>query len=198
MLDASVVVNLNATGFADRILSAIPAEVFIPIAVERELKRGALKGHSDATDLAELLSRGLADVLKVPAAAQSEYVALVSGSAVGSLGDGEAATIASSYAMGAWAAIDERKARRVCGERYQRVKIASTVDILAHPDVMASMSKDENSAALLAALEVANMQVQEQHMDWVVSRIDPARIERCLSLPRQVREAHRTSKYKTG
>lgn len=198
VLDASVVVNLNATGFADRILSAIPERIYIPEPVVRELKRGALKGHSDATDLDELLSRGIVDVLKIPVSAQSEYILLVSGAAAGSLGDGEAATIASAFATNAWAAIDERKARRICSERYQEVKVASTVDLLAHPDVMNSMTHEEHSAGILAALEVANMQVQNEHMEWVVSRIDPARIERCLSLPRHIREGHNFGTTRTG
>lgn len=188
VLDASVVVNLNATGFADRVLDAIPAGVFIPDPVVRELQRGTKMGYSDATDLDALLAQGLADTLKVPVSAQSEYISLVSGSSTSSLGDGEAATIASAFAMRAWAGIDERKARRICSDRYKEVKVASTVDILAHTDVVASLSEDEFSSALLAALEVANMQVQKQHMDWVVRRIDPQRVINCLSLPRAIRE----------
>ena len=190
VLDASVVVNLNATGYADRVLDAIPAGVFIPDSVVKELQRGIKMGHSDATDLNELLSQGLADTLKVPTSAQSEYIALVSGSSSSSLGDGEAATIASAYVMRAWAGIDERKARRVCRDRYKSVKVASTLDILAHPDVLASFSEDEFSSALLAALEVANMQVQKEHMEWVLARIDRDRIAGCLSLPKSIRRAY--------
>ena len=193
VLDASVVVNLNATGFADRVLDAIPSGVFIPDPVVRELQRGIKMGHKDATDLDALLAQGLAETLKVPTSAQSEYISLVSGSSMGSLGDGEAATIASAFAMRAWAGIDERKARRICRDRYKGVKVASTVDILAHPDVLDALSEDEFSSALLAALEVANMQVQRQHMDWVVARIDPDRISNCLSRPRSVRNSIHTN-----
>lgn len=198
VLDASVVVNLNATGFADRVLDAIPAGVFIPDPVVRELQRGTKMGHSDATDLDALLAQGLADTITVPVSAQSDYIALVSGSATSSLGDGEAATIASAFAMRAWAGIDERKARRICSDRYKEVRVASTVDILAHPDVVGSLSDDEFSSALLAALEVANMQVQKQHMEWVVGRIDPDKIATCLSLPRAVRVSSPLKPSKVG
>lgn len=198
LLDASVVVNLNATGFAGRILEAIPTGVIIPAPVVTELRRGTPLGHSDATDLEELLAEGLAETMKVPVPAQSEYVALVSGSSANSLGDGEAATIASAYATGGWAAIDERKARRICVERYGEVKLASTVDLLSHPEVVDAFTGHELSAALLAALEVANMQVHEQHMEWVVSRIDPYRISNCMSLPRAVRLAHQHPASKAG
>lgn len=187
VLDTSVVVNLNATGFADRILDAIPAGVFIPDPVVRELQRGTKMGYSDATDLDTLLAQDLINTLKVPVSVQSEYISLVSGSSTSSLGDGEAATIASAFAMRAWAGIDERKARRICRESYKDVRVASTVDILAHPEVVGSLSDDEFSSALLAALEVANMQVQKHHMDWIVAHIDPDRLSGCLSLPRSVR-----------
>lgn len=189
LLDASVVVNLNATGFANRVLGAIPVSVLIPEPVVRELQRGTNMGYTDAVDLDELLSQGLATTLVVPELAQSEYITLVSGSTTCSLGDGEAATIASAFATGAWAAIDERKARRICSDRYKEVKVACTLDILTHPSILSELSEDEFSAALLAALEVAHMQVQKHHMDWVVARIGPDRISRCLSLPRSVRHA---------
>ena len=198
VLDASVVVNLNATGFAARVMEAIPIGVFIPDPVIRELNRGIQMGHNDATDLQALLEKGLVEPLKVPKLAQAEYVALASGSSATSLGDGEAATIAAAFSMGAWAGLDERKARRICSERYRTVNVASTVDVLSHPDVMMALSEDEFSAALLAALKVAHMNVQREHMDWVLSRIDPQRVESCVSLPRSIREIVRTRPSKVG
>ena len=189
VLDASVVVNLNATGFADRVLDAVPVEVFIPDPVVRELQRGIKMGHSDATDLNELLTKGVVNTLKVPMTVQAEYITLVSGSATSSLGDGEAATIASALATGAWASIDERKARKICATRYPSIKVASTVDILSHPNVVSSLTKTELSAAILAALEVAHMQVQKHQIDWVINQLPYDRIEKCVSLPISVRRA---------
>jgi len=198
VLDASVVVNLNATGFADRVLDAVPVGVFIPDPVVRELQRGIKMGHSDATDLNALLTKGLVKTLKVPVAAQTEYIALVSGSSTSSLGDGEAATIASAFATGAWASLDERKARKICAERYPSIKVASTVDILSHPNVVSSLTKTELSTALLAALEVAHMQVHKHQIDWVINQIPFDRIENCISLPRSVRRAAIKSTSKVG
>lgn len=198
VLDTSVVVNLNATGFADRILSAIPTKTFVPTPVLHELKRGIHMGYSDATDLRELLRQGLVETMNLPRHTESEYISLVSGSAASSLGDGEAATIVSARAHSAWAAIDERKARKICSEHYKELRIASTVDILAHPKVISAMTDFEFSTALLAALEVANMQVQKHHMDWVVAKIDPGRIGNCLSLPRVIREATQIRQSKSS
>jgi len=192
ILDASVVVNLNATGFADRILGAIPVDAFVPEPVLSELQRGISMGHSDAIDLEQLIEKGLANTLALPALAQSDYIALVSGSAANSLGDGEAATIVSASVTGSWAAIDERKARKICSDKFREVKVASTLDILTHPNVLSDLSEKEFSFALFAALEVAHMQVQKQHMNWVVARIGADRVSKCLSLPRSVRLANQS------
>lgn len=190
LLDASVIVNVNATGYADKILTALPMEVLVPKPVIKELKNGAARGHADATDLDDLLNRKI--VLEAPllGSAQSEFIALTAGASVSSLGDGEAATIACAHASGAWAAIDERKARRICEERYKPVTIVSTVDILAHGHVVGALTKDEMAKAVFAALEVANMHVHPHQVDWVTSWIDDEFLHLCTSLPRAVRERH--------
>ena len=188
LLDASVVVNLNATGYADRILSALPIDVLVPKPVIKELENGAQNGHQDATDLADLLDRRIVSEAKLVAGAQSEFIALTAGSAISTLGDGEAATIACAHATGAWAAIDERKAWRICRERYKPVTVVSTVDILAHGHVENALSHDEMSKAVLAALEVANMHVHPHHLNWVINWIDETMLHRCKSLPRAVRD----------
>lgn len=188
LLDASVVVNLNATGYAAKILTALPFEVLVPMPVIKELRNGASRGHADATDLADLLNRGIVFEAPFGGAAQREFIALTAGSAVSSLGDGEAATIACAYSSGAWAAIDERKARRICDERYKLITVVSTVDILAHDDVMSAMTQDEMTKAVFAALDVANMHVQPHHIDWVTGWIEDRFLHRCTSLPRSVRE----------
>ncbi|MEM9704440.1 MAG: hypothetical protein AAF850_00030 [Pseudomonadota bacterium] len=188
LLDASVVVNLNATGYSAQILSALPFKVLVPRPVIRELRNGAANGHADATDLDALIGQSIVQEAPVVGAAQGEFIALTSGASVSSLGDGEAATIACAFSSGAWAAIDERKARRICAERYQTVKVVSTVDILAYDSVGEVLTEDEMAKSVFAALEVANMHVHAQHLDWVVSWIDDVQLERCRSLPRSVRE----------
>jgi predicted nucleic acid-binding protein len=59
----------------------------------------------------------------------------VVGPAQTTLDDGEAATIAHAVALNGVALIDERKANRICTERFPELRIASTVDILVHPSV---------------------------------------------------------------
>ena len=194
LLDASVVVNLNATGYSAQILSALPFNVLVPRPVIRELRNGAAKGHADATDLDELLNQSIVSEAPVVGAAQGEFIALPSGFSVSSLGDGEAATIACAYSSGAWAAIDERKARRICADRYQTIQVVSTVDILAYDSVSETLTEDEMAKSVFAALEVANMHVHPEHLDWVTDWIDDHLLHRCLSLPRAIREKHLRSR----
>ena len=188
LLDASVVVNLNATGYADRILDALPMSTLVPSAVIRELKRGAAAGHTDAVDLQRLLDAGLAKEFKLPTTAQSEFVSLVSGPTSQSLGDGEAATIASAHTTSAWAAIDERKANKICAERYPHISVVNTIDIISYERVTCTLSKKALSDAILAALEVARMQVQPHQMDWVIAQVAPEKLQFCTSLPHSVRK----------
>ena len=103
------------------------------------------------------------------------------------MGDGEAATIACAHCTSSWAAIDERKARRICTERFPQITVASTVDILAHEAVMAAFSAQEMTSAVLAALEVAHMQVQAHQLDWIMSQVPAEKLIHCVSLPRSVR-----------
>lgn len=187
LLDASVVVNLNASGFADRVLTALPMSVGISGHVVSELKRGELAGYSDATDLQRLLDAEVVEVIPLGGAAHSDYISLVSGSTAASLDDGEAATIATGNAIGAFVAIDEKKGRRICKERFSSVGLVSTVDLFLHDSVRSNLSASEMSNAVTAALEVANMQVHPEHIDWVVDQVTPGRLSNCLSLPRAVR-----------
>lgn len=196
-LDASVVVNLNATGYADKILSSLPFEVSVPSPVVKELTNGSAKGHTDATDLSNLVAQEIVRELPLLGSAQDEFVALTAGATISSLGDGEAATIACAHASGAWAAIDERKARRICRERYKSVTVVSTVDILAHNSVVQAMTEEEMAKAVFAALEVAHMHVHPNHLEWVTSRISERLLHLCVSLPKTVRERHLNKKVVT-
>ena len=191
VLDASVFVNLSATGYADRILEAIPVEVLIPAPVVTELLNSIKLGYNDAIALRPLLEEGIVSPLDIPRKAQLDYLELVSGSTASSLGDGEAATIASANALNAWAAIDERKARRVCENRYQNLKVSSTVDLLTHHDVTAAFSDRELSVALIAALEIAHMHVPDEHLCWVAQHIGLDRVEALSTLPRAFCERYR-------
>ena len=187
VLDSSVVVNLNATGIAQKLLNLMPMDIQVPSPVLKELKHGGTQGHKDAELLIELAKLKLVQIVELPESAKSTYLRLMSGSSRDSLGDGEASTIALARAMQVSAVIDEKKARRIGREQFPDILIASTVDLLAVPEIVDSLSETELSEMLFKALTAARMQVHEPYVEWVVGYLDDEMLKQCRSLPSRYR-----------
>lgn len=182
VLDASVVINLNATGMAERILDAAPFKCSVPKQVKRELDWGAANGHDDARGLERLVSAGLIVVVALSDVEEDVFLELVAGATAQSLGDGEAATLALASSRSAHALIDERKARRIAATRFPAVKCASTVDLLVYKSVQRVLGEQTVREALYAALKNARMRVLPEHADWVCSMIGAEWRSDCPSL----------------
>jgi hypothetical protein len=88
---------------------------------------------------------------------------------------------------GATAIIDERKANRICGERFPEVRVGCTVDLLAHPDIMSALGRETLCQAVINALRLARMSVLPHHVAWVVDLIGEGQAALCTSLPRLAR-----------
>ena len=187
VIDASVSINLNATGRAQEILSAIANEVLMVDIVRDELIRGGDKGRPDAELTSRLIRDRLITVVRLGDSGWSHFEQLVSGEAAQTLDDGEAATIAYALEVGAIALIDERKATRLCAKRFADLELASTVDLLAHPHLHRVMGRDALANAVFLALLHARMSVQPHHVDWVTGLIGPNKTAQCKSLPKSIR-----------
>ena len=185
--DASVVINLNATGFAVSILDAMPNRFAVVEEVVLELKGGRRLGRNDADVLNTLVSGDRVDIVRLGNPAIEHFMALVSGSAEETLDDGEAATIAYGLEHGATVLIDERKANRICEERFAALKTGCTVDLLIHDAIEATLGRNGLADAVFNALYQGRMRVPVQHMDWVVNLIGSERAAQCASLPKSVR-----------
>ena len=185
--DASVVINLNATGFAVSILKALPNRFAVVQEVALELEKGRRHGRSDADALNTLVAADRIGIVRLGSPGIEYFTPLVSGSAAETLDDGEAATIAYALEHGATALIDERKANRICAERYSGLATGCTIDILAHNAVEAALGHSRLADGIFNALYHGRMRVLEQHLNWVVNLIDPERAAQCVSLPRSVR-----------
>lgn len=187
--DTSAIINLNSTGHAPEIVRAIPNKVVIVDAVPAELDDGRERGRQDADLLNSLVAAGLIEIVKLNDRCGIHFEKLVVGPASMTLDDGEAATIAYAFVNEGVAIIDERKATRICGEMFPELRIGSTVDILAHPDVWQSLGKQLLAEAVLNALRNGRMRVLPHHIEWVVNLIGPEQAAACPSLPRAVRNA---------
>ena len=146
-------------------------------------------GTDDTTPIASILSR-LPDVLTSSGSGNrgiEHFTELVSGMTADTLEDDEAATIAYGLEHGATTLIDERKANRICAERFAALTIGCTVDLLAHDAIEAALGQIGLANAVFNALYHGRMRVRPRHVDWVVNLIGPERAAQCASLPRSVR-----------
>lgn len=189
VLDASVAINLNATGSCVRILDAIPNPVVILDIVSRELEAGRAKGRTDADVVAALVVSGRVEIASLCAECEGNFLAMVCGSGSATLDDGEAATIAWAVAHGSTPVIDEKKGLSICQDRFPSVQAATTTDIFAHDRVLAELGRGDLGDAIFNALIAARMRVQERHIPWVIDMIGSSRAQRCNSLPLSARRA---------
>lgn len=189
MADASVIINLNATRCARQILSAFSLPLYVSTNACIELEDGARNGHRDHEMLISLINSGHFSPVSVEGEALPIYEQLVNGSALSTLDDGEAATIAYAYAVNGIAVIDERKARALCVKSFPELKVASTIDLLGHAAVANVLGLDRQAGAIANALTEGRMRVPPEHLDRVVAMIGQERAASCLSLPKSIRQA---------
>ncbi len=190
--DASAVINLNATGCASAIIGALPNRVAVVDVVPRELELGRRQGRQNSDLLKKLVVAGLVSIVKLDGVSARHFEDLVIGNAAMTLDDGEAASIAYAVEHGGIAVIDEKKANRICRERFPALHLSSTVEIFAQAEVERALGRERLAQALVNALQYARMNVLRDHVDWVVGVIGPEQAALCKSLPRSVRRTAET------
>ena len=184
--DASVAINLNATGRAAQILRALPSPLVVTVNAFDELKSGLYKGYRDAEHLQTLIDEGLVRLMRLGDGSMPIYESLIEGS--DTLDDGEAATIAFAVEVSGAAIIDERKGRRICAERFSGLGVVSTAEVLMHDAVIAALGREDQIEAIVAALTQGRMHVPREQLGKIVDVLG-VRAEHCLSLPKAVRIA---------
>jgi predicted nucleic acid-binding protein len=194
--DASVIINLNATGRAFDIIRAYRGSVVVTGKAFAELVAGARNGHSDAKKLQVLVDSGAVRLVELGEVGNLVYSSLVEGSATRTLEDGEAATIGYAHEIGAVAMIDERKARSICANEYPGLKVLSTVDLLAHDVIGNALGKEGQINAILNALRDARMRVPSHQIEMIVNLIGDEAAATCYSLPRAVRATGNSERYR--
>jgi predicted nucleic acid-binding protein len=188
VLDASAAINLNASGFAEAVLRALPNPAVITEIVMNELTGDYRTGRNDSKMIAALMKSDLVAIARLSVAQERHFEMLVVGPAVETVDDGEAATIAYAVESDAVAILDDRKAIRICATRYPQVPLGSTVDLFSHPSVIGALGKTSLADAVFAALQQARMRVLPHHMDWVIALIGQERARMCPSLPKAARK----------
>jgi len=185
--DTSAVINLIATGLAPTILGALPDRLLVVDVVPDELENGRTRGRKDADRLRELVIAGLVQVVTLGGKANVYFEGLVVGPAAATLDDGEAATIAYALEHAGTALIDERKATRICADRFHTLRVCSTVELLTHSEMEAHLGLESLATAVFNALHDGRMGVLPDQLDRVVRMIGAERAALCGSLPKAVR-----------
>lgn len=186
--DTSTLINLNGAGLWDSILDGLPNRLLVVEQVRMEIERGRSLGRNDGHMLDRLIESDRATVVSLGNQAFERYRGLVEGSAKNTLDDGEAATIAYAVDQGVVPVIDEKKANRICEERFPRLPRAATVDIFSHPAVRDALGSKGLEGAVLSALKNARMRVLPRHEKWILDLLGPERASSCNSLRRYLRE----------
>lgn len=186
--DASTVINLIASGYAPAIASALPNLIVVADVVPVELEAGEPMGYRHSEVLRTLIEVGLVHVVSLGEVGTSHFEGLVIGPTAETLDDGEAATIAyAAEHSDVIVLMDERKAMRICGERFPTLRLACSVDIFMHPNVEAALGSDSLQEAVYNALQEGRMRVLPHHLSYVVELIGPERASACRSLPKRIR-----------
>jgi predicted nucleic acid-binding protein len=187
VLDASVIINLLATGHSSSVLQALGVPIVVTDVVVQEIRKGSVVGRQEAVQLEQLICDQFLRVEKLEGPASESFRELVGGSVSDSLDDGEAATLAFAHNSGFTAAIDEKKATRIAAERFASLRLVTTVDILAYRPVQTRLGTQALAEAMFRALRFARMQVQERQFDWVSQLIGQDNVQACSTLRRHAK-----------
>lgn len=185
--DASVWINLAATGRCPEILAALGASVAIVDVVLRELQRGSANGHGVLEHIEPLIQSGLVRVVEMETSDEEPYLSLVAGGTAETLDDGEAATLVVAVRLKAIALIDERKATAIAKRRFSALELRSSTDLLfaTLPDEGGHVGPLAD--ALFLALQRARMRVPTHWQARVIEVLGPERASVCNSLPAHLR-----------
>jgi hypothetical protein len=189
--DTSTVINLNATGCADRIITALSCRFVVVDVIPGELAGGRRRGRTDADMLQQLLTDKLVELVTLDDDGNQYFEQLVIGPAAMTLDDGEAATIAYAAVNKSTAILDEKKAIRICSQRFPDLSVRTTVDILACPAVKDAFDAAGLAEAVYNALRNGRMRVMPQQVEWIINTIGVERAALCTSLPHTARSRSR-------
>jgi hypothetical protein len=145
---------------------------------------GAQFGHDDGDRLDILIAARLVERVAVEGAALTIYEALIDGTYCETLDDGEAARIAVAAQYGAVAVLDERKAKRICGQHFPNVDQGCTAQWLVQ---IAALGTAVRAEAMINALRLGRTRVPPEFLAAVVALVGIEAASACPSLPRLTR-----------
>lgn len=182
--DASVLINLLATHRLADVLRALAAPAFVADEAFAEVLVDPRDRKRNPDVLGPFVASGALTRVALDEAARETFLDLTATEPDG-LDDGEAATLAYAVHRGCAAAIDESKARALCGRQYPGLRVVTTVDLLRSDPVRRALGEEAVVEATFQALRRARMSVPTEHLGWVRQVLGPERLALCSSLRRR-------------
>jgi predicted nucleic acid-binding protein len=184
IFDASVMINLLATGMAGGLIGLLECPVIMADRTFKEIRRHPLKGRNHDSELNDLIQSGCMKVQELDAVSKDLFFELTSADLSGGLDDGEAAAIALSVSIGKSAVliIDDRKARNVLLRRWPNHRVLYSIDLFTHNGVDQALVRSDLADAVYSALVHARMRIPAPARSWIEELIGPDRAGACPSL----------------
>lgn len=183
VLDSSAVINILACGQSARFLTTLGCSVVIPRQVIDEISREPMQHFDNGDSFSSLLQSGLLLPHDLVDEYYLSFLDLVGAASPNSLGDGEAATIASAEQLQCAAVIDERKATRIARNRRDPGLTTCTVDLYAYGLTTARYSRDDVASLVFSSMQYARMRIPPDRRAWVVDLIGEDRARQCTCFP---------------
>jgi predicted nucleic acid-binding protein len=154
VLDASVAINLLATGQPWSILTALGFRAHVPEQVLREVVRCPITQRAYSDEKHPFRISPNVEIVQLASAEVEDFVAIAQ-----HVGDGEAASIAVALARKLPLALDDRRARSTAKARDGTIGLIWTTELLRHPTLKAAFSADDIDAFFADAIRHARMYV---------------------------------------
>ena len=182
VIDTSVAINLLGTGKPAEIFRLLNRKVLIDERALEEVTIDPFNKLHGRESMEALMNLGVISPIQLSAPAFEMFLDLTGANPPDDLGDGEAATIAQAFDIGAVPVIDERKATRISLSLRPKHPVLHTIDILACSAVADGFSRQEIGDLIYAARRHVRMRVPVSCRDWVCDAIGTERVKDCPSL----------------
>lgn len=191
VLDTSVLINLHACTYGEKVLQALPNDIVIPSTVAEELEKETSRNGGERSFLASMAEKKTLTVTDLTDDEYELFGNLVAGPP--SLDDGEAATIAIAATRAFHPVIDERKGRACAAAPPLSLQPSWSLDLLDHPGVVQSLGDQAVQDAIYLALRDGRMRIPAECSDAVIAKIGLRRALDCSSLPgfKNLQKLHR-------
>lgn len=175
VIDASVLINLLASLAPSAVLGALGAKCIVEEKTLAEVTKHPVSGRDHKNELRQLIDESLLESLKMSDSQYERFVELVSGDVSDALGDGESAAIALASDMNAMLALDDRKARRIVGERFPNLTVISSLKLFSETRRPGGLKAGEVTKVVNNAISHGRMRIIHDEI-WLLEELRKTQI----------------------